>query len=493
MNWFHLLLGQYGIADEKITLDFRNNFLDPDKAQMTFIHELTHAALGKSTEMGMATQTIFAQVGRFANLNREQKAAVLSSLFDAQVFPQEGFATFMGLVWLARKISKTKAVLYAEDNLTDDYLDRFKKLEYGINLGARYRDLFTGKISFLAMQTNLRADAPKLDLLRSPEVLNKYLAEDDNNPSARLERMNSFIASNNWVLTKPYEEIAVKCGIKYFDPPTKEEVANFMNYVFGLAGIKQTISPEMIADSPDPKSFLGVDQEKLLVTNVNHDLAASSEFILEKDAIEFEAGHADIAVIMPWVPTKNDDLFAKVSSMQPEFGMVLFRRTGEKYTLCLDEKMARQLLTNQLKGKTLVVKPGLFEVRTGEIRLNTVTGVKPDLVFYTEPNELKKYLELEASEVRSAEHVHLGMSQGHPYQGLVVVLNGQATVHAVLAFGNVKISEIVASLKGKTTVMDSSNLLPYSTALNDFMGIMGMPWDIDWVASMIAGDEVKRR
>ena len=59
MHWFDTNLGQYNLAERWVGLDYKELFLDPVLADITYTHEITHALLAMQTDMGQFTNVLF--------------------------------------------------------------------------------------------------------------------------------------------------------------------------------------------------------------------------------------------------------------------------------------------------------------------------------------------------------------------------------------------------------------------------------------------------
>ena len=59
MHWFDLNLGQYDLAERWVGLDYKELFLDPVLADITYAHEVSHAVMALQSDFGQATNVIF--------------------------------------------------------------------------------------------------------------------------------------------------------------------------------------------------------------------------------------------------------------------------------------------------------------------------------------------------------------------------------------------------------------------------------------------------
>jgi len=150
-------LGRYSSEDEWVGLDYKKLFLDPSLARITYIHEVCHSLLGKTTEFGQATTTLFQTLPKIRIFSKkEDREKIEKELMESQLFVQEGSATLMQTLSHAREIGKTAAMRWAENHLPNDYYNRLDILAFVFDIGSRYRNLFTKKIPHLSMHTSIR-------------------------------------------------------------------------------------------------------------------------------------------------------------------------------------------------------------------------------------------------------------------------------------------------------------------------------------------------
>jgi hypothetical protein len=492
MEWSHTLLGSYDIGSDTLAVDLARNFLDPLQAELVQFHEVTHAALGRTTDMGLATRPILGFIERFNHLDIEQKKHVKSILYESQVFPQEGFASLMALLRHASSVGRTKAIAYAKHTLPPDYWDRLNQLLYSTRMGKPNRDHFTQKVSMLSMENGFRASAPKQDLLRTPERLQQFLDQPDRNPSKRLTKINEYLLRNPGAVAKPAEEIARLSGITVYPPASKQEVADYMNYAIGLAGMSATYAAGLIRDAPGTEAITGAFEDAT-ITNINNNFATDAEFLMSEADIDWEAEKADCAMVTMWpFYGENEQLIEQVSGLKPEVAFALFRRTGEKYTCFVPKAKAVELLEGPLRSKTLITKYGLVDMASGKFHLSEVKV--PDLVYYDHINTLQATVEQTLSGLHAVEYLDMGTVQNHAYRILSLRVNDKKSLHVANAFGGAKIGKLLNTIKGKSsTIPEALVRNEYRDALNDYFGFMGLPWQYDWVGGMLDKKEIKKR
>jgi hypothetical protein len=492
MEWSHTLLGQYDIGADTLAIDLARNFMDPVQAELAHVHEVTHATLGRTTDMGLATKPIYAHLKRFSHLDDQGQQRLAKALYDAQVLPQEGFATLMECLHLAGKVGKTKALEYARTKLPQDYLARFEQLSYSMDMSLRYREYFTQKISALAMETGFREVAPSQDLLRSPEKLENFLKQLDRNPTMRLQRINEVLRIKPWLVTKPIPEIAAECGIAFYEPASKEAIATYMNYIGGIAGLGGTYTAAMVNDAPGPQALIDAAQDAVL-TNINHNFSKDAEFLMDETAMDWEAAQADCVMFDFWpYYGEREQLIEQASGLKPEVAFALFRRTGEKYIGFVPKDKAIELIDGPLTAKTLIAKPDAVDIASGDFTLSKTR--QPDLVYYDHPKLLHEKVEQAKDKITSSQYLNLGTTQDHPYRIIALRVNEKRPLHVANAFGGGKIADILKAVEpGAVRMPDQTIKDDYRDVINDYFGFMGMPWQLDWVTMMLDKTEIKYR
>lgn len=489
MEWSHTALGKFDIAEQWIGLDIRTLFLDPIRADTTLMHEVTHSLLSRTTEMGQATQNIFFFYEKFEHLTDQQQAELVAALVGSQTFVQEGFATFMEMQHLRQKTSWENAIA-AKAHMHPDYLARFEKMEFVYNKPHKQRERFTKKISQLVMQNGMRRDAQKLDLLRTPDKLRDYLEHPDNNPSLRLEKVLEAIKANDRILVKKPRQIARIAGIKYHEPATPQEICDYINYILGLAGLPQDYSLDLVGKTIAHKALTD-SLDNLLVSNMNLQLAENGMMLWETEDMDYEAQYADVAFVVYHTRTKATDALEPHMGRKFEVSIILFRNSGEKYLAVTSKEHAEKLLLNQLKNATLLTKWGICNPALGTFTITERR--KPDLINYNRPTDMLRAFEQFDQDISKYEYIHIGAMHDHPYQLLVVKINGHDVIHYVNGFGNAGISKVIEHMKPKAKNMKVKELENHAKVVNNALAVMGLPWDIDWVRTMISQKEIINR
>lgn len=489
MEWSHTALGKFDIEEQWIGLDFRTLFLDPIRADTTLTHEVTHSVLGKTTDMGQATQNIFSFYKKFAHLTDNQQDEIISALMGSQTFVQEGFATFMEMQRL-RQITSWENAMAAKLDMHSDYLARFEEMEFVYNKPRKQRERYTKKVSLLVMQNGMRRDAQKLDLLSHPAKLRAYLSDPDNNPSMRLKKVLAAIKLNDRILVKKPRQIANIAGIKYHEPAAPQEICDFINYILGLAGLPQNYGLGLVG-RPVAHDVLTESFDDVLISNMNLQLAENGSMLWEIEDIDYEAQYTHAAFVIYHTRDENTDFIEPHMDRKFEVNIIMFRSSGEKYTAITSREHAEKLLITELKNATILTKWGIGDPVDGTFSITDKR--KPDLIIYNRPIDMLLAFEKVDTKVTEYEYIHLGTVQDHPYQSLVIKINGHDTIHYVNGYGNAGISRIIQLIKPKARNMKAEELEKHADVINNTLAIMGLPWDIDWVKTMISQKEFFKR
>jgi hypothetical protein len=147
-----------------------------------------------------------------------------------------------------------------------------------------------------------------------------------------------------------------------------------------------------------------------------------------------------------------------------------------------------------LNHVTLFVKWGGYDFSKNQLIWSN-SARPPDLVVYNNIEQLQNFLKkiLTLPEI-NFKHFHIGVSEGHPFQTLLIKINNLSPLHIVNCFGSRGIVETINLMKTKTQVITEQELRNLKKHINNLMCFwMGMPWNIDWVETMINGKDIKFR
>lgn len=478
-SWSHTLLGKYDISQKMVGLDWGRLFLDPVAASGVFAHELSHGVIAEF-DFGQATNNFFMMVDHFKHLTPSDREEMQAKLYLSQQNVQEGMATFLQLYGMKEEVGKHRMWEWAADKLPPEYLERVKKLEFVFAAGKRYRDLLTDRITKLSMETGIRKNAAGLEIFKTKKKFMEYLADEDHNPDVRYHKLIGVLKYYPWLITKPIPDIAKACGVKYFGPPTKAEVADFLNYICSFTPIKEKFTEAHVKESPEgPEAFLRV-ADKLVVGNMNIDIKNTSEFLYRVDDLIFYSDVIEAVIILPHNLPNDPELEKKIGE-KLEVDLVAFRPGREKYHTAMAMETASRILKEEFSHITFLTKEGGFDF------LNTTTfGSKilrfPDVVIYNRPEAMLADLEKIPDEKLLT--CHLSASPNHPFQTLLLKAEGKPLM-AVNTFGIAGINLVLSSISDRRETFSEKNLLKEKKHINNLFAIwMGMPWGVDWVRSM---------
>lgn len=492
-SWFHAIKGRYHIADKWIGINY--SILDPLVANMTWVHEMSHSLIALQSDFGQATNVIakVLQDYELDHLSDEEKGKIGKLIHDSQEFVQEGFATFMQLCWLRRQVGKAATLSWANENLPPKYLERFEKLAFAFEMSERYREYFTQKIPHLVMETAIRRYGQQLKILSSPELLEDYLSNPDNNPDKRLEKIIHVLQNKSWLVTKSLPEIAEAAGITYHDLTTKKEAANYLTYVLSLTDRPKVIQPEQIGDIPEGLDGYRLAGQNIIIGNMNVSFTEKSEVIYNYDDFFFYTNVIEAVFIsLHGDGLEYREVVKLVTGQEPEvsFGAFTFRSTGEKYLTITSKEHAAEILNNQFKDKTVIVKWGGYDVSKNQFIWSEVAR-PPDIVLYNNARQLTETLKAfkgKDPEVK-LKRLHVAVAENHPVQTLLLKVEGQQPIHAVNTFGNRDISEILKEITDCSELMTNEELRADKKHLNNLLAFLDFPWEVDWIETILNGNK----
>ncbi len=493
MHWFDLNLGKYDLAERWVGLDFKELLQDPILADITYAHEASHAVIALQSDFGQATNVIFLLKENFTKMQLNEVDLILKFLFQSQDKVQEGFATFMEISRLRTLTSKKNALAWAQQNLPYKYQQYLAPLLFGFELSKYYREFFTAKVSWLAMETGIRKTLYKQDLLSDSSKLAIYLSDQDNNPNARLLKICDVLRIKPWLVTKDNLTLAKECGVKYHEPATKAEVAEFLNYTTRFTNKRQHFSSEQIGDTPQGADAFIQVSKNLIIANLNLKLTETAKVMFNLDDFLNIAPNMEIIFVNPhgkdW---KHRDLVKLVCGEEPEIAIGGFTADDQKYLTITSREKASDIINKHLRHATLFVKWGGYDLANNQLIWST-TVRPPDIVVYNTIDQLQDKIKqiLTATPDINFRHLHIGSRKGHPFQSLVVKINNLSTLHVVNCFGNKGILETIGQMGNKTRIINNEELKVQKQHINNLLCLwMGMPWKVDWVETMINGKKI---
>lgn len=486
--WHRTVVGRYAPEARYVGLDFSKLFLDPVLTEATYFHELSHSILSQTTEFGQATEAVFRSVPHMAHLSSNDKESMKGQMMSAQLFVQEGTASLMELLRIKQKQGRRYALDWAAEHLPQDYYDRFQKLQFVFDMGKRYREKFTMVIPHIALSTDIRAVASKHDILRSPEQLRGYLADKDNNPDERFNRLVEVIKYQPYLVTKTEEELCRAAGVRCTGNVGSDKVADFLNYVTQFTPFQQRFRPENIRDAGTPEEQLKAAASQVMVANMNLNFSATGEILTNPADLLHYRDHIKAV----YVNRINEELqqLARtvVPSLQGDSASIhAFVSDHEQYALICDFGVAKGLLNTELKDTTLLVKWGLHQPGMSGLHFFGDGMRNPEVVLYNTIQDMRSAFEPWFAAGNRVKAIHIGAAQDHPFQTLILETDN-GVVHWVNDFGNRQISLFRIAFKDKMMTVKPDELSLRPQDFNNVMSTwMGLPWQVDWYHTMLDG------
>ncbi len=456
MNWYHqegLVRGLYDPVEMKIRLDYRALLSNPLQAELTWVHENVHAQLGLATDFGIGSCSFFQHSDIISKIDKQEINQISNLLYNSQHFVQEGFATFMQYSIVKMKYGKTESDNWAFQNVNQTYYDYLQRLYFATQFSKKYRELFTSKIPFIALNNGLRSNAKPEKLFDTFENLNHYLIERKNAPDIRLNHLIKAIKNNERILTYNLDEIAEEANIPYFPDATNEDVAGYYEYFFSLTDQPKTINPADVGEPLSGDQIFSNMYENLIVGNLNLNFVQSSEIIYTID--DYLPLLEKMECILVGVTDSKRDYFEFIKSNQKEepeisfIGFVPIRGEASlKYILYLSKKTAEEFLKNLDKRITTLVKYGGYDIETDNYTWSKTTR-KPDVVIYNNPKSMNYTLVhwIENNKNLEFQYHFARAMEDSPLHTLLLNIRGKTPLLTVNDIGNKNISGIIKVLK----------------------------------------------
>lgn len=469
-----------------IGLDFASLFLDPVHTQATFFHEVTHGIIAES-DFGQATRAFLVIEDRITGISGAEKQEMARILLSAQDFVQEGFATLMQMMLLGRLIGRKQTSEWAKTHLPDEYLDKLRRLDFVYRMSQKWRDHFTKKISFLAMETGIRKNAPSLDLFKNQALLDRYL-KSENTPNFRLDKILQTLRYQPYLVTKPLPDIAAACGIEYHPPASKDDVAHYLTYLMRLAGDQGFISPSMIGDTPEGPQLALTVSKNLVVADMNLDLSHADHIFKHEDLLHYSDVIEAVMLLDNNFSETNKQTIKQISGEDADINVLAFRQTGEKIVSVLSAERAVNILAGPLRQATFLVNNGYYDFGQRKVRFSPNIR-HPDVVVCGNAYSLEKALQqiVETDKKIKISYLLFSTIENHPFRILVLKIADNQPLLCLSTFGEHGIGPLMEKY--------ADNLLPLAGPvddttrrhINNFMSVrLAAPWQVDWIKSMEA-------
>lgn len=490
-SWFHTIKGRYNIAESWVGVQY--SILDPVMAENVMFHELTHALIATTTDFGQATSCLVTITPQIKGVKKSVKDEFIKSLLESQISVQEGFATLIQIIHLQDKVGKEKAQEFIR-SMPDDYQKWLAPLMFVFDLSRSYRSFFTEKVSHLAMENGCRADLPNIGEPK-PDLINWYqfFSDENRNPNIRLMKMVETLRYKPWLVTKDPKAIANACGIKYYPPATKKEVAIFLSYLSKQTDNPRTISEDEIGDTPSGDEIAGTFGKNAIVGNMNLNLVETAEVLFSLEGFKFYSDVAEVVFIIPhssdWDERHNFEL---LSGRKSDVGLLLLTQGGEKYLTSADWPKTNELLRDNFPNQTLMIKWGGYNTTTGGF-VNMPSSRPPDLVVYNRLEDMvlvaRKYLQDHPA--AQINRLHMGVSEDHPVNTLLLVFDNQPAIHAVNIFGNRDLGDFIKEIEDRSAILTNDELKARKKHINNYLTLWGgFDARVDWVETSIDGQNL---
>lgn len=489
-SWYHTTLGRYNISDKWVGLDYGKLLrTDPKVAESILAHEAVHSVMHDETDFGQAASAVVKLLDDFKHLSDVEKKEIGLAITSSQKSVQEGMATLLQILHLSNLTSKNFALDWANKTLDGYYIKELQSLAFVLDLSQKYKNYFTKKVSYLSLENGARPAFPNLDLLRKPEDLKNYLLQDQNNPDARFKKIVQTLKNKPWIVTKTIREIAGESGIRYFEPSSKEECATFLTYLASFTNNPYVYSSEQIGDSPQGSESFIKAANNLIVGNMNLNLSNPTDVLFRIEDFLHYADKMAIVFVNPSGEMKNKDVIKKISGFNPEVNIAGFLRTGEKYLTVTSKEKATEILKNELKDVSMMIKWGGYNLQTGKVPWYEKIR-KPDLIIYNNPQQMIENFSnfLNSHPKTRLKHLHAAAKYNHPLQTFFIKVLGQQPIHIVNTYGNRAITRLLGVIGHSSEVLSNEDLRASKRQINNIFSLwMNMHWDVDWVETMLDG------
>ncbi len=490
--WHSTILGQFDQEGLIGGLDYGRLFLNPVHARGTWTHEIVHGALCTTTEFGQATTLVFRLLPKLKSFSQEETKSILQAFRENQLFLQEGSATLLQVLYLASEMGKKGALAWAKKELPDDYYARLDYLLFVFEMSLRYREEFTRKIPHLALHTGIRKKITELELLGKPKDFMAFLDNPENIPDIRFKKLVDLIRQKPYLVLKSPEELCSLAGITAFPDPSKQDVADFLNYSARTIGEKVSIKAEDIGNVKEGQEALVAVNDKMIIGNMNFAQSLSREFLWDMDDFLHYADKIEAVIISEFSPGLDAlEVGEMITGRKHEVGVMGFLKGGYRYSIGMSRNQAEEILNNQLNGKTLIVKWGLY--KPGDKHLSSMPqSPPPSVVIYNSVRDLDLKMETWLPQ-HSARYIHIGISKDH-FFNTFILKDEDDVLHLVNSIGNKDISEFLNKYRILLQPSSIQQIVNNPDHYNNAVSIwMNLPWSVDWFRTMVRQDKIVPR
>lgn len=493
MSWFHTAGGKYDIKDQWLGVDFARLFLeDRNIADSVFVHEYVHSVLAHS-DFSQGTRTVLQNIKRFEHLNDDQMEEINELLYKNQWFVQEGYASYMQTRFLVLKIGKKNALEWTNNTFHPTYVEALENFKFLFGMSARYQNEFQTKVTDLALETNLRKAIYEQDLLSSPDTLKEYLEDPQNNPNKRMEMILDYVRLHPHIVLKDFEEIAKSVGLTFYPNAPKDALAKFLTYVSGKTAQPHEYKASDVGDATSNEDKMRVAHDSMVVTNLNLDLAETGEFLFKmEDFLHYSDVYGIIFVNLQNGDIPYREVFDLLSEgREPDVSFIGQTRDGEKYLTMCSFDDAQQLLSNELKTVTSMVKWGGYDATAGRYTWSQ-DGTTPNIVLYNSPADMienaGKYFKSKGVKLR---RVHIQAFEKGAVQILLLKEPDTGVLHIALNYGDARIVKALEKMKDYQEKAEVEELRENAEDLNNLFYLLNMDRRVNWTLTMIEQDLIR--
>ena len=491
-SFWNQALGKFMPDSNLVGFDFISLFKNPLLAELVYYHEIAHSVLMNTTEFGMATMSLHANLPFIDSISFEKRNEIEKNIYNAQILTQEGSATLMQILRLKTKTNRKNARIWAKTNLSKSYYGWFIGLDFVLEMSAKYRNLFTATIPHIAMHNGFREIITNERLLDDPQKFNNYIVSWDDKPDIRFKKLIEIIKLKPQILKTSSESICAEAGINFYPDTSKATVAAYLNYLEQLKGSSFLYRESDISHPIDGvKSVLRANQT-IIVSNMNLNFVETGTppLLNKEDLLHY----ADVIKAIMLFELRPDARYVKyleqTLNRKIEFSMVGFLKTPEKYNFPTDLSLLSELMNNQFKEHTLLVKFVFYNP-------HSINGLyfesirKPDVVIHNSIQSIAENLNINNIKSSKLQYVYIRFGR-HPFK-ILVIKDHLEILHILSAYGNVGIESYLKENRSILIECDHKTLIRDPKHFNNACSIwLGIDWDMDFYNTLFEGKTILR-
>jgi hypothetical protein len=231
--------------------------------------------------------------------------------------------------------------------------------------------------------------------------------------------------------------------------------------------------------------------QNLIIANLNLNLTGAEKLFNINDLKHYSDALEAVFLIDHRSSEEDKELFRKLCNDEPEVNIIAFRPTGEKYLGLFSKKAADEIMVNELKNTTLIVKEGYYNI-LGKRMIFSDKLRHADIVLFNTPQNLHSALKelIKQAPQTKLQFAHIGTSDGNPIQQLIITVDSHNPIFLVNAFGNVNISNLLSDLESNISPLTYEQVREKKGHLNNVLSVLlgvGDVWRVDWIETMLDG------